>query len=218
MTKENEIEHLKFLFDLGGFSKIIDYIDENITFDIKYGTDTSNWLPKNRFNTKPLNIEHGIRYRAAATSKIENALSIVSNTINTNNAGFYDLGCGKGKVLCIAGMQYNYDKLIGIDYYSDFLKIADKNLGICNVKNVHLLLDDMTNYTEFKETSVVFLYNPADDIVLNQVRDNLQKHTKKCVLIYIKPLHENIFKDWKIVSKTISKDLDHCTTILTYGI
>ncbi len=217
MTTDHNIQHLEFLFKNGGFSKILSYIEDSVAFDIKLGTDTSSWLEKKNFKTKPINIKHGVRYRAAATSEIEDALSKVSKLINTNDAGFYDLGCGKGKVLCIAGMQYDYDDYVGVDYYPDFIDIAEKNLKICDIMDVNLHLGDMINYKDFKETNVIFLYNPADNIIIDQVRKNIQKYSKKSILIYNKPIHEDIFKGWDIVSKKTSDDPDYCTTILSFG-
>ncbi len=213
-----KIKHLMFLYKQGGLNKIIDHIKENVIFDIMHSTNTSAWLPKTDFKTKPNNFQHGIRYRATATSEIRESLKKIKKLIDISKADYYDLGCGKGKTLCIAAIECDFNKVIGIDYYEPLLKTARKNIKKCKLKNTQIYLKDMTNFTDFSPISVIFLYNPATDIIINRIKDNIENNTEKAVLIYNKPIHENIFKDWKLISKKTSSDPDHDTSIYTYGI
>ena len=213
---KNHLDHFSFLYTEGGVSKLFDHIKENMMFDMLHGTNTASWLQKHEFQDSPDNFEHGVRYRAAATTEISNALDIVSELIDTSDAGYYDFGCGKGKTLCMVGLRADFNEIVGIDYYQPFLEQADFNLKTCGLGNIELHFNDMTKFTDFKDTAVVFMYNPADETVINQVRQNLEENTNKALVIYNKPLHSEVFKDWDLVSKKDSSDPDHCTHIYSH--
>ncbi len=217
MSLKRKAEHVRFLVNQGGLPKLWHHMQQNIMFDVKHGTDTSGWLRKVEFEVKPPNFEHGVRYRASATSEINKSLQTVSDLIETSQAGYYDLGCGKGKTLCMVGMRENYAHIMGIDYYAPFLESAQENLDICRLDNVELREGDMTEFKDYMETSVIFMYNPAEKIVIEKVRDNLEKLCRRAIVIYNKPLHEKVFQDWDIVSRKVSRDPDHTTSIYAHG-
>lgn len=210
------LNHILFLAKDGGIKKIINHLYENIWFDLKNGTNTSTWLEKDDFEFHPENFDHGIRYRASATSEVEQALAKASEFIDIADSGFYDLGCGKGKAICIAAFKSTFDKLVGIEYYAPFLKIAAKNFDRCHVQ-AELEESDMSVFTDYKERSVIYMYNPADAALLRKVKENIEANTQEAVLIYNKPVHAAVFKDWDLVATKISKDPDHNTNIYTYN-
>ncbi len=195
---------------------MLDHIRENILFDLRYGTNTSSWLQTNQFDQKPVNLKHGVRYRAAATSEIAEALNKAAQIIEPSQTSFYDLGCGKGKVLCVAALNHKFRRIAGVDYYQPFLDQVERNAQICGLEGVELHFEDMSDFKGYEERSVIFLYNPADAYILDKVRQNVEALTKKAVVIYNKPVHEEVFKDWTLVSKKKARDPDHCTSIFSF--
>lgn len=217
MLLSNTLEHLSFLYKEGGLTKVWDTFLQNVAFDLKHGTRTTEWLQKHDFEVKPDNFDHGVRYRAAATNEVSEALEKVSQYIDISQAGYYDLGCGKGKTLCIAGLQHDFNSITGVDYYSPFIKQAQSNLDTLGLKNINLEFNDMTQFTKFEKKAVVFLYNPADEIVLDKVRENLEENTDQALVIYNKPIHEDVFQNWNLLDKKVNDDPDHCTSIFTFS-
>ena len=214
---QNEISHAQFLFHNGGVPKILNHVNENVGFDRARYVTTAPWLEKNMFIERPANFDRGVRYRAAMTSEILRALNFVAKKVDTSKAGFFDMGCGKGKPLCIAAEDYNFARVTGVDYYKAFIERAQKNMEVRKIQDrVELYHMDMTEFTDFTETSVVFLYNPADDYILSHVRDNLEKQTQHTILIYNKPVHADVFKNWTVLSEKTNKDPDYCTTIYEF--
>lgn len=211
-------DHRAFLLEQGGDEKVQDHLKENVAFDEQHGTNTADWLPKNKFANHPDNFDKGVRYRAAATSEILTAFDKIKSLIDTSEAGYYDMGCGKGKTLLIAGMTQNFNEVVGIDYYQPFLDIADQNIETCHLDDIKLHFNDMTKFKDFKDTSVVFMYNPADADIIDKVRQNLEESTSKAIVIYNKPLHAEVFKDWRTLDHKVSNDLDHETIILGFGL
>lgn len=74
-----------------------------------------------------------------------------------------DFGCGKGRVLVLAG-EYGCRNLYGIDISSSLLDIADKNLRRLKQKHsmieFELLCMDAKRYEINREINKVFFYNP----------------------------------------------------------
>lgn len=215
---KHQPDHKEFLLDQGGKEKVQDHLKENVAFDEQHGTNTADWLPKDKFAHHPDNFDKGVRYRAAATSEVLTALEKVKGLIDTTDAGYYDMGCGKGKTLLIAGMTQNFNEVVGVDYYQPFLDIADKNIEKCHLEDINLHFNDMTKFKDFKDTSVVFMYNPADTEIIDKVRQNIEECSSKAIVIYNKPLHSDVFKDWCILDHKVSNDPDHETVILGFGL
>lgn len=214
---KKELRHLQFLYEQGGTGKILDHIKQNVAFDLKYGTSTSPWLDKDDYEEHPPSFEHGVKYRASATNEVMPVLRKASQMIDVTKAGFYDLGCGKGKILCIVGRDYDYKEIVGIDYYPPFLGIAHRNLKVFGLNNIRLRLGDIANFRDYKQTAVIYLYNPAEKPIIEKVRQNLEETTKKAIVIYNKPMHADVFKNWTLAEQKTDKDPDHNTSIYTFG-
>ncbi|MCK5374865.1 MAG: class I SAM-dependent methyltransferase, partial [Alphaproteobacteria bacterium] len=180
---KRELRHTHFLYKQGGTRKILDHIKENVVFDIENGINTSSWLDKDDFIEHPHNFVHGVKYRASATNEVLPVLQKVAQIIDVRKAGFYDLGCGKGKILCLAGRDYDYSEIVGVDYYEPFIQIAHHNLKVFGLNCVNLCYGDMSEYKSFKETSVIYLYNPAERPIIEKVKKNLEEFTKKAIVI-----------------------------------
>ena len=215
----NRISHVDFLFRQGGALKLFNHFRDNMLFDITKGTNTSSWLEKDEFKVRPENFEHGVRYRACASSAVRDALDVVSGMVDIggDEYSYYDLGCGKGKTLIIADEEYDFKKVTGIDYYQPFIDQAQKNIMKRGLAGVDLLYKDMARFEGFAETSIVFLYNPAEEPVIDQVRKNLEANTKKAIVVYNKPVHSNIFDGWKLISRKTDADPDYNTDIYLFG-
>jgi len=213
----NELKHLGFLIRQGGVPKLLDTLKENIMFDLKHGTVTWQWLEKNDFQEHPENFKYGVRYRATATSEFLAALKKASKAIDFEQSGFFDLGCGKGKVLCLAGLSAHFQRLVGIDYYAPFLQQARQNTEKVSI-NAEITNEDMTTFTDYDEKSVIYMYNPAEKLIIDKVRKNIEAKAKQAVVIYNKPLHREVFDNWTLIDTKESKDPDHTTCIFAYGL
>ncbi|MGH1455956.1 MAG: methyltransferase domain-containing protein [Alphaproteobacteria bacterium] len=213
-----EIKHLHFLLNNGGFAKVSDHVRENVWFDITNGTNTSSWLKKTDFKDKPKNFEHGVRYRASATSEICAALKTACKEINAADCGYYDLGCGKGKTNFIAADRYPFIENIGIDYYQPLLDVAQSNIKKSKSNGVIFLNQDMSEFNSYQKNSIIYLYNPAGEKIIDTVRQNIESACDRAIVIYNKPEHEGVFNDWRVITRKTHRDRDHCTTIFGWNV
>ena len=124
---------------------------------------------------------------------------------------FLDIGCGKGRALCMAA-HYGFTRLTGIDFSKELCAAAEKNLAITKQKFPSLQYNIINNdafYFEIPETvDYIFLFNPFDEVILSAVVQNIAKslhdHPRQLYILYVNPLHKEQF------AKAGFKEIYHC--------
>jgi len=160
-------------------------------FDLQNGTDTHVWQPKDHYSDRPKNFEHGVLYMASWTNIIRTATREALDHLNlpATDVQFTDVGCGKGKVLCVWHQMFGNDAhLTGIDYSAPLIDICASNLAKLNAQaSLHTCDAATFTFPTAKPTTLVYLYNPFDETILSQVARNLSG--VPCVVIYNNPQH-----------------------------
>ena len=169
------------------------YFFQSHLFDILHHTDTHIWVPKEKYIDAPKNFDNGVLYMSSWTSTIKLATkkAIDLFSLNPKNIALIDIGCGKGKVLCVWNkMLPNAKKIIGIDYSSHLIEICKRNLSQISAFNVEVICGDATNIElEFdSEVFLFYLYNPFDSKILDKFLNKILN--KKAVIIYNNPIHK----------------------------
>jgi len=113
---------------------------------------------------------------------------------------FVDMGCGKGRALCVAA-HHGFAKVTGIDFSKTFCDKARKNLSITK-QTIPFLDYKVINNDAFYfkipgDVDCVFFYNPFDEIIMSGVIENilqsLKDHPRNIAVVYINPLFKNLF-------------------------
>lgn len=215
-------EHIDFLKQDRGAPKLREFFYEVLLFDLRYGTNTSTFIPEEFYATlakenpnalaAPTKAEHGVKHRSSLTTVIREGFGRVSNTIRNrglvpSNATLFDLGCGEGKALMIGMSEefgFNFKRAVGVDYYDAVLDTARENIkkAKLNLKGgqtpdgedkIKFVFADAAEFTSFNGTNIVYMYNPFDEEIIREVEFNLRRCGGTVFLIYNKPEHEDIF-------------------------
>ena len=149
-------------------------------------------------------------YQAASYTILKRLFKSLSPL--AKNHAFYDIGCGKGRVLFMAA-QFGFKNRYGIELDEALLKDTKANLQSApsDDKNGKLTLiqGDVLNYTFENQASVYFLFNPFHADVMNGFIDKVlltNKHA--CYFVYMNPIYSNVFTQRKIpIQKTIKSFL-----------
>ena len=96
---------------------------------------------------------------------------------------------------------YHFTKVTGIDFSKDLCLAAKENLRKVKLKSPSLEFEVINNdafYYEIPATvDCIFLFNPFDEVIMSAVVQNIEKHrkqlTKPLYIIYLNPLHKEIF-------------------------
>ena len=203
LNKFNVFDYIR-MYKSGGFKLIYNYFADSHLFDILNGTNTHTRIPINEFPIEIDNMKHSVLYMASWTSVIKESTKIVLDNINTKdieNTTFIDIGCGKGKVLLvwlkyfILSNLYKF-KVIGIDFNPDLIKICMKNLQNFNYADCKIITDDITKLEITKyltQNNILYLYNPFDEVILQNFINIISKSKKKIWIIYNNPVNGRLF-------------------------
>lgn len=79
---------------------------------------------------------------------------------------FVDIGAGKGKA-CIYASRH-FARVVGVEYSGELVAAARANQQRSGRDNIQFVHADATHYDVPDETSLVFLFNPFDEVILGR--------------------------------------------------
>ena len=186
-----------------GFGSIID-----LGFDLRHGTDTSRGKNLQNLSLDSENKIHGVSHQASKAAPLSRLISAFKIP---KDGTFVDFGSGKGRVLLLAA-QCGFRRIIGVEFSSELCEIARKNLAgasqrlgrpiDCEIKAI-----DAAKFEIQQDQTVLYLYNPFNGVVLDQVmanlRDSLAKFPRKIWLIYNTPVHRDVVENSRLFENVV---------------
>jgi 16S rRNA G966 N2-methylase RsmD len=174
----------------------------------KYGIRTSGYDELKHLQEKGIDISHSTIYMPVNYYMLEKMMSEINKL--PHNKIFLDIGCGKGRAMAIAA-YHGFKKITGIDISKEFVEATKTNLGAVQQKfplvNFEVALQDAFYYRIPADVSVIFIFNPFDEVIMSGVVENIlvsqEKNPRTIRVIYINPLYENLFLNSGFV-KTLS--------------
>jgi SAM-dependent methyltransferase len=112
---------------------------------------------------------------------------------------FFDIGCGKGRVLCLFARR-NLKKCVGIEYLPDLAAAALTNSRRArNLRTpIEIRVEDAA-ITDYSEATLVLFYNPFGvermRRCLAQIRESVSAHPRPMRIIYANPIAAQAFHD-----------------------
>ena len=160
----------------------------------KYGLDTSGADELKSLKKLGVDISHATIYMPASYALLEELLSL--DLLKKYNY-FVDIGCGKGRAICVAP-HFGFKKVLGLELSKDLCKTAREN--IAETKKIFPKLDakivnNDAYYFEFDtDMDCLFLFNPFDEFVMESVMENikisLEEKQRPMAIIYLNNLHD----------------------------
>ena len=178
----------------------------------KYGIRTSGYDELKHLQEKGIDLSHSTIYMPVNFYMLEKMMGEISKC--EHNGNFLDIGCGKGRAMAVAA-YYGFKKITGIDISKEFIDETKKNLAHVQQKfpgvKFEAMLQDAFYYNIPKEISVIFLFNPFDEVIMSGVVENIlmsqEKNRRTIWVIYINPLYENLFLENGFVKTRVHKKL-----------
>lgn len=168
-------------------------------FDLHYGTDTSGIIKPGYLDISADRAVHAVQYQTAI---VEVFLEILSNLpIKFEDFLFIDIGSGKGRALLLAS-RYPFKGIKGVELSCQLHEIACRNIKIfkddCQkCSDIESVNNDAADFELPNENTVFYLFNPFHEEVMSEFVMNLetsiQKNPRDIYIVYLKPLHRNIF-------------------------
>ena len=173
------------------------YFFENHLFDLLNNTNTHVWIPKTHYSEKPKNFSDGVFYMSSWTSVVKDSTKKALMMLKEKgNIQLIDIGCCKGKVLCIWERMFKKSKvrIVGVDYSEELIRISKKNLEILKSKNTSLFKMDALDLdpVSIEDKLLIYIYNPFSDNILDKFLKKIEPKT--VAIAYINPVHTKCFK------------------------
>lgn len=150
--------------------------------------DTGGW--------EPVEMEDGMLYEATPYLVLHDILRHLE--LGPDDV-FVDLGCGKGRVTCVAA-HGTPGKVVGVEQDEDFLEDARVNLAaLPGAKAEVALHHGLAQDFDFDQATVVFLFNPFGAKTLEEVMEllhaSLERNPRRLRIVYVNPVHEHVLAD-----------------------
>ena len=160
--------------------------------DFVSGLETAGIVEPAAQDVRGPNHARGVRYQP---TRERDFLGLLERLALPRDAGFVDVGCGKGRVLMLA-RRYGFRRVVGIDYAPAFCEVARRNLAVDARRTsagapaeVHCV--DAADYDFDDDLRVIYLFNPFDATVLGamlmRLAASLRRAPRRAWLIYLFP-------------------------------
>jgi cyclopropane fatty-acyl-phospholipid synthase-like methyltransferase len=114
---------------------------------------------------------------------------------------FYDIGCGKGRVVCTFA-TYRLKRVVGIDLHDTLCDIARKNAVRMRRRKtpIEIRCEDAT-IADLWDGTIFFMYNPFGPATLKRVLDNigrsLERNRRMVRIVYYNPVFKELSHEYK---------------------
>lgn len=193
-------------------------IMQEIKGEKKYGINTTGADELKKMERNGIDITHATIYMPVSYIFLEEIFQQLPVSVKDH---FLDIGSGKGRAMCMAA-HYGFKKVTGIDFSKELCDAAKDNLAITQ-QRIPALSYEITNNDAFyfkipADVDCIFFFNPFDEIIMSGVADNilnsLQHHPRKVYIIYVNPLHKQLFTNLGFEETWHSKKMKYLEAVI----
>jgi SAM-dependent methyltransferase len=172
-------------------------IRQEIKGEKKYGINTTGADELHKLEEQGIDISHATIYMPVSYTLLE---EIFEQLPAITGDHFVDLGCGKGRALCMAAHK-GFTQVTGLDFSRALCEQARLNLEITRQQIPSLdyaVINNDAFYFEIPASvDCIFFFNPFDEMIMSGVVKNilksLKKHPRNITIIYVNPMHKELF-------------------------
>ena len=191
---------------------------QEIKGEKKYKINTTGADELLKLEDKGIDITHATIYMPVSYYLLEEIFQQLPATCRNH---FLDIGCGKGRALCMAA-HLGFRKVTGLDFSKDLCEIATVNLTTTK-QNIprfeyHVINNDAFYYAIPDDVDCIFFFNPFDEIIMsgvvNNIFESLQNKPRKLNIIYVNPLHKELFLKAGYTETWYSKKMKYIEAVI----
>ncbi len=192
------IKYFLYLYDNWDLRIAWYMIKQEIKGEQQYGINTTGADELEELDAMGIDTSHATIYMPVSYMLLEE-IFVRLNPLK-QQTHFLDIGCGKGRALCIAAHK-GFKQVTGLDFSKTLCNAAAENLSKTKKQvtdfNFKVINNDAFYFEIPHDVDCIFLFNPFDEIIMSGVVDNigtsLQNHPRKISIIYVNPMHKELF-------------------------
>lgn len=212
------IKYFYFLFDNWDIKIAWYMIKQEIKGENQYGINTTGADNLNDLEELGVDVSHAAIYMPVSYYLMEEILEQLPATARKH---FLDIGCGKGRSLCMAA-HAGFKQVTGLDFSKVLCDKAKENLTKTKQKIPALEFKVINNdafYFEIPDdVDCIFFFNPFDEIIMsavvNNITKNLQNNPRKLYIIYVNPMHKGQFIKAGFTETWYSKKMEYIEAVI----
>ena len=210
------LSYLQYFFYLGiNWNWRIAYIiiGQEINGEKKYNIATTGADELKSLSKKGIDTSHATMYMPISYMLIE---EIFRQIPSTSKKHFLDIGCGKGRAMCVAAHN-GCNTITGVDFSKDLCEDALANLKRTKEQfpalQYAVITKDAMNFEIPADVDCIFLFNPFDVVIMGAVVSNImesiQDHPREIVVAYANPIYINLFLDVGFIEIFHTKEMKY---------
>jgi 16S rRNA G966 N2-methylase RsmD len=123
--------------------------------------------------------EHGTALVSTSKDLLERVFSELESFVGEKiqKELFIDYGSGKGAAL-IHAHNLGFKAVYGVEFAKELNDTSLENIKKLNLKNIYSLNEDATTFMPPKETTLIYFFNPFDEVVMKKVIENILEAKK----------------------------------------
>lgn len=160
-----------------GISSTVKKIGQRVNYKLK-GIDFSTQNIYNLTRTGEYK-EHGTALVSTSKDFLYKLIDDLEKNIKKplNRELFIDYGSGKGAAI-IHAKELGFKRTVGIEFAKELNDIAKKNIKRLKLEDVESFYADATTFLPPYDTSVIYLFNPFDEVVMRKLISNILEQKK----------------------------------------
>ena len=212
------IKYFYFLFDNWDIKIAWYMIKQEIKGENQYGINTTGADNLNDLEELGVDVSHAAIYMPVSYYLMQETFEQLPATARNH---FLDIGCGKGRSLCMAA-HAGFKQVTGLDFSKVLCDKAKENLTKTKQKIPALEFKVINNdafYFEIPDdVDCIFFFNPFDEIIMSAVVNNitksLQNNPRKLHIIYVNPMHKGQFIKAGFTETWYSKKMEYIEAVI----
>jgi SAM-dependent methyltransferase len=193
-------------------------IKQEIKGEKKYGINTTGQDELIKLEELGIDVSHATIYMPVNYYLLE---EIFRQLQGSSSNHFLDMGCGKGRALCMAA-HHGFKQVTGIDLSRDLCEIATENLTLTKKRIPHFKFTVINNDAFYYEipgdVDCIFLFNPFDEIIMsavvNNIFESLRNNPRKLNILYVNPLYKEQFLKAGYTQTWYSKKMKYIEAVI----
>jgi len=161
-------------------------------YDRRRGTDTGGKASMRQLGVGGVVGEHGTGFQSVNARHLRTVLRELRLPLD---AGFLDLGCGKGKAVVVAA-EHGFTRCVGVDVVEELCRVAAANVRLLGLDDrVEVVCGNGLDHA-FGQERVVFVNNPFSAELLETLVDRLSTalaaRDEPAWLVYANPAWQDV--------------------------
>lgn len=193
-------------------------IKQEIKGENQYGINTTGADNLNDLEELGVDVSHAAIYMPVSYYLMEEILEQLPATARKH---FLDIGCGKGRSLCMAA-HAGFKQVTGLDFSKVLCDKAKENLTKTKQKipafEFKVINNDAFYFEIPDDVDCIFFFNPFDEIIMsavvNNITKNLQNNPRKLYIIYVNPMHKGQFIKAGFTETWYSKKMEYIEAVI----